>query len=121
MIEMSFDADGYPTEETLKEIETFDLLKPTVLKRLPEFMQLVLSHWHWEDFMYSYNQENGCMEMHTGGWSGNESIIDAMQRNRTFWSIFWYKSIRGGHYWFKLYQYGEDGNTRTFPKLKHEN
>lgn len=37
----------------------------------------------------------------TGGWSGNEDIIEAMQRN-FLWRITWQQSRRGGHYIFDV-------------------
>lgn len=42
------------------------------------------------------------LELHTGGWSGNEQIVEALKRNRMFWAMCWVKSERGGHYWFKI-------------------
>jgi hypothetical protein len=38
----------------------------------------------------------------TGGWSGNESLIEALQRNHIFWSLCWMKSERGGHFVFEV-------------------
>ena len=37
----------------------------------------------------------------TGGWSGNEAIIDAMMENRAWWVLAWLESKRGGHYKFR--------------------
>ena len=37
----------------------------------------------------------------TGGWSGNESIIHAMQEN-IMWKLRWISSHRGGKYGFEL-------------------
>ncbi len=42
------------------------------------------------------------LQLHTGGWSGNEDIIDALQHNYMFWSMSFYKQIRGGHFWFDI-------------------
>lgn len=41
------------------------------------------------------------LELHTQGWSGNESIVNALQKTM-FWFMFWQKSVRGGHYYFKI-------------------
>lgn len=42
------------------------------------------------------------LELHTGGWSGNEEIINALQNNKLFWSMWWQKTERGGHYTFEI-------------------
>lgn len=42
------------------------------------------------------------MELHTIGWSGNESIVNALLENIHF-KHFWYvKWIRGGHHFFEI-------------------
>lgn len=38
----------------------------------------------------------------TGGWSGNEEIISAMQSNHLFWAACWQSSVRGGLFTFKV-------------------
>lgn len=38
----------------------------------------------------------------TGGWSGNESLIGAMQANRLLWVLTWQLSRRGGHHVFDV-------------------
>jgi hypothetical protein len=40
------------------------------------------------------------MELKTGGWSGNEDIINALQQNVVFWTKYWRTSKRGGFYAF---------------------
>lgn len=37
----------------------------------------------------------------TGGWSGNEDLIRAMEQNWMIWSLTWVQSRRGGHYIFE--------------------
>lgn len=91
----TFDKDGYPTDETLECVAALD---PT--KNDPEEIVKYLSDiWHWGGTMLVY--ENGCLGMHTGGWSGNESIITALEKS-FFWMVYWFRSERGGHYWFKV-------------------
>lgn len=84
----TFDQSGYPTEETLEAI----------------------AHWHsgdpngWIEFIreawnHGYGRmwnEDGFLKLATGGWSGNESIIHAMQQNFVLWSLMWESSHRGG-------------------------
>ena len=42
----------------------------------------------------------------TAGWSGNESIIYAMQNNKSMlWNLTWVQSRRGGHHIFELKEY----------------
>ena len=109
------DDDGYPTEAALKAIEI----------------------WHWDDakgwfkfieglWNYRYFGWNEVDEPHewsdmeqykdrmvhryyisTAGWSGNESIIRAMQDNGMMWHMNWVESRRGGHYIFELREVDE--------------
>lgn len=103
------DDDGYPTEDALEAIE----------------------RWHWDDargwfkfieglWWYSnmlWIECEGGIDQYlnkqldpktiryhvsTGGWSGNESIIRAMQQNDMMWHLNWVQSRRGGHYIFEL-------------------
>ena len=96
---MTFDECGYPTEETLDELSS---IKPLTQENLQKIMEIVHSHWQWADKMYLLDQERGCLQLITGGWSGNEEIIGALRENRIFWALCWYQSRRGGHYWFDL-------------------
>ena len=34
----------------------------------------------------------------TGGWSGNEEIIEALQENVMFWACCWCGSMKGGYH-----------------------
>ena len=36
----------------------------------------------------------------TGGWSGCEAVVRALEKNRMFWVTCWYCSKRGGYYEF---------------------
>lgn len=43
--------------------------------------------------------DNGMLELHTGGWSECERLIDEAMYS-LWWFRWWYQSMRGGHYLF---------------------
>ena len=59
----------------------------------------IASLWKYADRGCKYSDTT--IELHTYGWSGNEAIADALQDNTYFWTMFWEKSERGGHYYFR--------------------
>ncbi|NBV27758.1 hypothetical protein EBS02_01895 [bacterium] len=97
------DEDGYPTEEFLTSIEIWRD------RPFTELMDMIKPYWRFSDFGYWTQQavlvkEDWIMEyrLSAGGWSGNESIIRALQNNHIFWSLCWISSHRGGHYVFEV-------------------
>lgn len=94
------DKDGYPTEEELQRVREWDAIKD------PKGLAVYLGEiWEFKEFGYAFTEEGGkwTLELHTGGWSGNEEIIGALHENGDpvgFWFWYWRKSTRGGHYWF---------------------
>ena len=84
----------YPTEEQLKTISEWDLTKSHVSKLLGYIEPI----WEYGDWGFSRSKHR--LELHTGGWSGNEDIIAALRSNFLFWSMYWWTSRRGGHYVF---------------------
>jgi hypothetical protein len=83
----TFDSDGYPTDETLKIISEWDG------NDVHGWVNYIREAWNhrcgriWED--------GGMIKFATGGWSGNESIIQAMTKN-ILWTMLWESSHRGG-------------------------
>ena len=101
---MTFDKHGYPTNATLKKIAKWKMVQddPTITVSCPPAKSLVYfieECWHWETYC-TFDEEKGTLELHTGGWSGNEDIVGALQKNFIFWSMYWQRSERGGHYYF---------------------
>jgi len=93
------DENFYPDEKSLKEIKEWDILKQGV----QGLLDLVAENTNWADRQIRVTSKRVIrFEYHTGGWSGNEDVIDALRRNFLFWSLFWEKSTRGGHYYFKI-------------------
>lgn len=96
---MVLDYTGYPDEESLKQIKEWDVLA----KGVEGLLDLIKDNTNWSDRQIELSGKNVIRYVyHTGGWSGNEDVIEAMRRNFLFWSISWWKSTRGGHYYFKI-------------------
>lgn len=89
------DKDGYPDEEELQAIRTWDW------HDLDGLMAFVHDLWTYADCGY-WDQQGDAYRLSTGGWSGNEDIIEALQENRMFWTLCWVSSRRGGHYEFEV-------------------
>ena len=91
-----------PSEKDLAWVETCEIITQNdVIEYLHELATL----WQWgeDDGFFDLKGKRVLrLELHTGGWSGNEDIIDAMQRNIYFWTRFWLKTERGGHYYFRI-------------------
>lgn len=51
---------------------------------------------YWNKHYGRVRRGNGYWRFATGGWSGNEDIIDAMCKNLVPWALTWEKSERGG-------------------------
>lgn len=97
-LEFEHTEDGYPTEATLKSIREFTISDRTDCITL--FSQ-IKSVWQYADSGF-WQEDQNKYSISTGGWSGNEDIIDAMRGNFMFWSLCWHSHTRGGHYVFML-------------------
>lgn len=100
-----FDDDSYPTDNILDFLTTYAISS----ENLVEFINHIKNTWKYDDWGFVINMhtdETGetykCLNLHTGGWSGNEDVICALERNIVFWGIAWSESRRGGHYRFDL-------------------
>jgi len=98
------DEDGYPTDDALEIIEKWHW---SDTKGWFEFIQSIwhLRSWGWtegeEPHDWDENRKVYRYDISTAGWSGNEDIIRAMQRNDMLWLLTWVQSRRGGHYIFE--------------------
>lgn len=87
--------DGYPTEEFLEQLKNWDPM---------DFVGLVQAmNYAWKYHNYiTFTWEDGNIvkvECSTGGWSGNEDIIDSI--NPVWHSLYFHSLHRGGHWVFK--------------------
>lgn len=93
------DSNIYPTEEELSKIRNWDIIE----NGIEGLIGFIEERWEFASYGMGFFQWNGMeLELHTGGWSGNESIIDALESNHLFWMSYWQASKRGGHYYFKI-------------------
>lgn len=89
------DSNGYPTNAELRKIQKWP---HTDLHGLLEYVR---ERWAYADAGY-WRQRGGKYYVSTAGWSGNESLIGALEKNYVFWAICWVHSRRGGRYVFEL-------------------
>lgn len=106
MVEPTFDANGYPTEETLRTIEALPF---GTREERNAFSHFVIAAWNCEYGTISHGHAGTTLSMSTGGWSGNESIIQALANNFAFWSLAWLLSKRGGRHEFSWNEQPEIG------------
>jgi hypothetical protein len=100
------DEEGYPTTEFLswlRDLSIDNVMHPR------EVMATVKSAWNYADWGWRVEETKNDLGkpvaryyISTGGWSGNEAIINALQRNPCFWPLYWYSSRRGGHHVFEI-------------------
>lgn len=66
-----------------------------------EGVSIIEKHWNQNYGTFDIEGKNGTvtLELTTGGWSGNEEIIDILC-NKMFWFLWWQESKRGGYYKF---------------------
>ena len=99
------DEDGYPTDQCLQIIKNwhwsdakgwFDFIK--------EYWWAPDFGWQEVDEPHEYRKDRYVHRYYlsTGGWSGNETLMRAMEQNWTMWSVHWVQSRRGGHYIFEI-------------------
>lgn len=97
------DDDGYPTLDALRLVENwhhecavtwFDFIHSLWYAR----------GWASEVVKHRWLEDKHVMQfdVSTAGWSGNEDIIKAMQKNEMLWWMTHYQTRRGGHYIFEL-------------------
>lgn len=96
------DNEGYPEQQELDKIRAWDY------KDVFAMLDYIAERWNYGDWLFKrewkyddlYKRHELHLELHTGGWSGNEDIINAILENLWF-KILWYAEwSRGGHYKF---------------------
>lgn len=99
------DDDGYPTVDALRLIENWHYENAVGWFDFIHSLWYA-SDWGWKSEVVPHRFREGRnvmkFDISTAGWSGNESIIKAMERNEMLWWSTHYRTTRGGHYVFEL-------------------
>mgnify|MGYP003325634834 FL=1 len=102
------DEHGYPTDEALDYIKNWSIIHGQMDSKkgskcgkglYDELIAYIKELWTYND---AIEYEDGMLELHTMGWSGNESIIEEL-RNTDLWLLKFRAHLSGGHYYFKLH------------------
>ena len=84
--------NGYPEEHELEKIRDWSI------NDIVGLVSYLHELWQYDDYV---KWDGETLELHTGGWSGNEDIIDAL-RETMFWLMCWHRCERGGPYYFQV-------------------
>jgi len=97
------DDEMYPSQEVLAMIAAWRFGEYPALMRFVE-EQWIDCYGFFEQSTGKFEPFNGetPWKCATGGWSGNESLIDALRDNVGFWWTCWECSVRGGYYEFHV-------------------
>ncbi|HYE94417.1 MAG TPA: hypothetical protein VEA38_25510 [Terriglobales bacterium] len=115
--------DRYPTEEELTAVETWDTADPAGWLGYISTLWWA-ADWGWREMPVAEEaftrRPYQAFHVSTGGWSGNEEIISAMQRNRWLWAQIIYGWRIGGHYEFRLQLPLRDTEAKPTPPATRE-
>jgi hypothetical protein len=104
----------YPSEEELKTIREWEDYKDYT-----GLAKFVVSIWNWgEDCARlgeltrdEFGGDYYPLELITGGWSGNEDIVEALHQNMMFRWMCWYSSQRGGRHVYHIKNVSDNEKT----------
>lgn len=101
------DNEGYPTPEALDYIKNWSTNSSIIevktgkffgKGKFDELIEYIKTIWTYKD---AIEYENGLLEIHTYGWSGNEEIIEEL-KHTDLWLLKFRCERTGGHYYFKV-------------------
>lgn len=103
------DEDGYPTADALWCVMHWPWDDSAGWFKFIESIWW-MADWGWHEKIAADWDDKDVLQYHiaTGGWSGNESIIEYMQKNTMLWHLTWVQSRRGGGYIFEKKVFEDD-------------
>lgn len=103
------DENGYPTADYINLIKDFDCEKMSI----HEMVDIIWGNWYFGSWgAIKRKKINGKrkLELHTGGWGGNEEIVGAITSNfhLTHFELKYVMWKTGGHYYFEFKENKEE-------------
>ncbi len=94
------DEDGYPTDQMVDDLVKVGITSYRDCEQVLDHLQTM---WRWPTYFTKGQMRKGRRIWHvsTGGWSGHEALLGALERNYMFWSLCAMQWRRGGHYTFE--------------------
>lgn len=103
---LEVDDDDYPTDATLRAVRNYSGSVLEFFATLKSIWHLASWGWHEENgFQFGFRKKDYKVRrfhISTAGWSGNESLIEAMRGNYFLWHFSWVQERVGGHYIFEV-------------------
>ena len=100
--ELDIDEDGYPTEDSLEQLQRWLDENPELSAEfmLGPFCETPRYITGCSIERYDVDEKRTAVTFHTGGWSGAESYIETILRCGSIYVLYYAKWERGGHYTF---------------------
>jgi len=96
----------YPSDGELDAIADFEGTPHALVDALIELW------WTPKLVAVTEGKKNVTVHLVTGGWSGNESLVDAADRGTLFHTLFWRRSSSGGLHVYKIPLWAWDHSMR---------
>lgn len=102
----TFDADGYPTDETIEWLSSWEITDSGA------GLDFMAAAWRWPGFGVSHelrpcereildaDPDERFLRLATGGWSGNEELVSAFMRSLAS-ALTWRLRSSGGLWIFR--------------------
>lgn len=97
-------SEGYPHEIELQRIKEWPYQTPADLIALMTYVQKRWNYPHmWKEAdIEEFGRPQREYTISTGGWSGNEDLIGALEENQTFSILAPWSWQRGGHFVYRI-------------------
>lgn len=95
--------DGqYPSDAELDRIKHWPLDREDPAAGWMRLFNYINERWWMPEWGWQQKDTKArrALNISTGGWSGNESLLSALSENLLAWAMTWQSSRRGGHHRF---------------------